>query len=82
MLAFATDPGPLETRVEALWTDGPGSAMFDDDRTAFDDALAGFGPELEALVGFLTHIRESGTQPTVEAACIDPSFGFLAAQGG
>ncbi len=82
MLAFATDPGPLEPRVEALWTDGPGAAMFNNDRQAFDEAVAGFGSELEPLVGFLTHLRTSGAQPTAEAACGDPSFGFLAAQGG
>ncbi len=82
MIAFLTDPGDLETRIETLWNEGPGSAMFGDNRSAFDGALDQFGPELGALVDFMTHFRTTGVIPDSESACTDPSFGFIAAQGG
>jgi len=80
LISYADGPlGP--DLIEAFWASS-GQPMFRNNRVEFDNVVAGYGDTLMPLVAFLRHIRDTTPDFSAPASCADPSFGFIAAQGG
>ncbi len=80
-LALATDPGPLQDRLAQVFEIGP-FTRFADDPQALEAVLVRYDGTLADLVAFYDHIGATRPDITSEAACADPSLGFIDAQGG